>query len=212
MRTEINHLCYIDDDGVLRMTTHPNLPTDDRLDHGHARMIYEVFGLSGKDGEDQLDRLIQSEWTFRGFPIEQKTYELVYRAYRKHQEEQERLNAKRIAERATRVRGGTLTKAKEQLPYSIYRRVQDGEMTVELVVDILALYGVPDDIARDIWVEVNQRGWPSGVKQVDHIKEIGADLKKQASQAVTSKRVRRGYDYSDEMDKITPPPLDLSEQ
>lgn len=211
MRTDINHLCYIDDDGVLRMTPHPNLPTDDRLDHGHARMIYEVFGLSGKDGEDQLDRLIESGWSYRGFPIEQKTYELVYRAYRKHQEEQDRINAKRIQERSIRVRGGSLSKANEQLPYSVYKKVQNGEMSVDLVVEVLNLYGVPDDIAREIWVEVNQKGWPMGVKKIDHIKEIGAELKQKASQYVPNKRVRRGYDYSDEIGKMTPPPLNLSE-
>ena len=70
----------------------------------------------------------------------------------------------------------------DRLPYDLYRRFANGydDPNEQDVVQILALYGCPADLSKEIYFEIEEQGWPSAISRIDHIKSIGAELKQEA--------------------------------
>lgn len=184
MMKEINHLCYLDDvngEQLLLLNRYANLPLDKDLTSQHAREIFEAFGLPPEKGEVYFNGQRLGGWSDRQpYPNQWQTYDVVYTAYMAWKSEQQEQVKRTRIDRSKRIKGGVLKTAFDRLPYHLYSRLNNADPSASDAQDVLALYGIPADIARDVFNEIEAAGWPSSCSRLDHLKAVGADMREEA--------------------------------
>lgn len=164
----------------------------------HAGEIWSLFGLSKADGEAWFLQQEEKGWTSRYGPMEDPRYECAFRAH-KFSEANKPAEPKR--DLSGLVQGGSLTNAGDFLPKEVFSNLdfnpQRGVTTpsVDDAINVLALYGVTESLARSTYSEILSKGWPNG-NRLDRIKAIGADLKSEAKRSTVASRPAL-FSYSD---------------
>lgn len=166
-----------------------------------AGELWVLFGLRAEEGKAWFARIESQNWhDDLGFPVDDKTHKCAIVAFditfqqqkakeEKAKAEQDEARAKERMNDVADVKGGVLTSFDEQIPTEVLRGLTynpgRGIMipTETDAVAILALYGVPERLAKKEYADVVKKGWPDGTwkhRNLEHLQKIGAGLKADA--------------------------------